>query len=423
MLITLVILVILSTLAYTLSVEVAARRRRDRYIIDYAQTKYACASGVKCALTLLGDLDASLISRPNEPDFSDVFALDEPAYQKLLAEVSVDTSMAGDDRNDVNESDTTSAAGIEDINDLNDVTLAEGDDGHGSNTAAVIRGPYGWEWPVAAEPVELEIASAKVTIQVEDENAKYPLGWAFIDDEQVQAQADVGFMTFCEWMGYGKEDIGVLRENLTAVATIRPFKMEFKTISEPVTQQQPTSLRNRTRSRTGSRASAQTTAPTSRKTVSATEQMDQQSAALAGLFHSSLMDRDILARPSIDSESRNESALKYLGLWGTRQVNVNTAPRHVLEAAFAFGSVADAPKIAQMIIDQRRIKPFSDIDELKSGVFQYSDSIEDAREFITTKSTCFTVRVTAVSGLARSVAVAGATTDGTKVKQIAVISD
>ena len=144
---------------------------------------------------------------------------------------------------------------------------------------------------------------------------------------------------------------------------------------------------------------------------------------LAGIFHSSLLDRDLLARSSVLSDSRDESALKYLGLWGTRKVNVNTAPRHVLEAAFAFGSVADAPKIAQAIIEQRRVKPFSDIDELKSGVFAYSDSIEDAKDYITTKSTCFTVRVTAISGAARSVAVAGAIADGTKVKRIAVISD
>ena len=51
LLITLVILVILATLGYTLSAQVAARRHRAQYIIDYGQAKYACASALKYALT------------------------------------------------------------------------------------------------------------------------------------------------------------------------------------------------------------------------------------------------------------------------------------------------------------------------------------------------------------------------------------
>ena len=45
LLITLVILVILSTLGYTLCVQVAARRHRDQYVIDYSIARHACASG------------------------------------------------------------------------------------------------------------------------------------------------------------------------------------------------------------------------------------------------------------------------------------------------------------------------------------------------------------------------------------------
>ncbi|MGE5296526.1 MAG: hypothetical protein ACM3VT_17035, partial [Solirubrobacterales bacterium] len=87
LLITLVILVILSTLGYTLSARVAARRHRDQYLIDYCIAQNACASGVKYALASMDQATFSLISRPNEPDFSDVFALSEPEYQKLLAQM------------------------------------------------------------------------------------------------------------------------------------------------------------------------------------------------------------------------------------------------------------------------------------------------------------------------------------------------
>ncbi len=414
LLITLVILVILSTLGYTLSAQVATRRRRDRYVIDYAQTQYACTSGVKCSLVLLTDLEVSLISRPNEPDFSDIFAMSEEAYQDLLIQAGLDLTTEDQGHRRSNDED------VNDVNELSALGSDDEDDKDGSSSGSgMIRGPYGSPWPLVAEPTELEIGQAKVTIEIEDENAKYPLGWAFIDDEKVKPQADVGFVMFCEWMGYTPDEIKGFKEDLKVVEGIRPFKMEFKPITEPV-KRAPASLRSRTRSRT---SAGSNDAASSRKTVSAAEQLTQQSMALAGLFHSSLMDRDLLARPSVVSESRDESALKYLGLWGTRKVNINTAPRQVLEAAFAFGSVADAPKIADAIILQRRIQPFTDLDDIKNKVMAYSDSIDDAKDFITTTSTCFTVKVTAVSGAARSVAVVGATKDGTKVKRIAVISD
>jgi len=414
LLITLVILVILATLAYTLSAQVASRRGRDRYIINYAQAQYACTSGVKSALVMLNDLEVSLISRPNEPDFSDVFAMSEEAYQEMLAQAELELVTGSDER-------SPEAEDGNDLDDSNDLDGRRDDEETLETTGSVtIRGPYGPVWPLVTPPIEVEIGQAKVTIEVQDENAKYPLGWAFIDDEEVKPRADIGFVTFCEWMGYSENEIKSLSADLAAVAEIRPFKMEFKPLTEPIKRTR-TSLRSRTRSRSSSRSSSGRSP--ARKTISAAEQATEQSATLAGVFHSSLLDRDLLARPTILSDSRNESALKYLGLWGTRKVNVNTAPRQVLEATLAFGSVADAPKIAGEIIAQRRIQPFSDLDDLKNRVSAYSDSIDDAKDYITAKSTCFTVKVTAVSGTARSVAVVGLTKDGTKVKRIAVISD
>ena len=79
LLVTLVLLVVLATLGYTLSSRVTAQRHRDQYIMDYRQARYACDSAMKyaLALTTLEDFDPQLISRPNEPDFSDLFILNE----------------------------------------------------------------------------------------------------------------------------------------------------------------------------------------------------------------------------------------------------------------------------------------------------------------------------------------------------------
>ncbi len=442
LLVTLVILVVLATLGYTLTVRMAARRHRDQYIIDYCQAKHACASGLKYALASLGQLQIQLISRPNEPDFSDVFALSEEQYQKLLAQVDANSLT------DSNAPPMTVQKGVRDANSaqdgrrtrktksvkratarsaetLNAWDINDANDPYSSGTAAMpprveIPGPYGPPWPLVAEPIEFEIGSAKVRIVMEDENAKYPLGWTLLADEKRQAEAAVGWATFCEWMGYTTDEIGQLREDMARIGKIKPFKTEFKTETQAVTP--ATNPPSRVTRPTASPAtSVRRTA--AKKPVPPAVQIEQQNKEFAKLFHSSLVDADLLARPSIVSDTRQESALKYLGLWATRNVNVNTAPRQVLEAALAFGSLADAPKMAEAIIQKRKIKPIADVNELKQGLLGYSNSIDKCKDFVTTTSTIFTVRVTATSGVATVTAVAAVSKEGDKIKRIAVISD
>ncbi len=423
LLITLVILVILSTLGYTLGARVAARRHRDHYIIDYTQAQYGCMSGMKLALAYMNGLTVEPVSRPNEPDFSDVFALSEPQYQALLSQlvenVKADAEERGSagQRTDRRRSDANSSSGM-----FDDADRLQA----GPSASATIPGPYGPPWPLVAEPIELEIGSAKVTIEIADENAKYPLAWAMIRDEERTAEADVGFRTFCEWMGYAPDEYDGLKADLAKVGEIRPFKMEFKPVAAPAATSaaaRAASLRNRVARTRAATPTATTGRSVGRSVISAADQMERQNVALARLFHSPLIDADLLTRPTVVSDSRKESAMKYLGLWATRQVNVNTAPRHVLEAALAFGSVADAPQIAHAIIQRRKIQPFSDVEEVKKELLRFSDSIEKCKDYITTSSTVFTIKVTAASGVARKVAVAAVTKEGPRVKPIAVISD
>ena len=128
----------------------------------------------------------------------------------------------------------------------------------------------------------------------------------------------------------------------------------------------------------------------------------------------------MLARPTIISETRAESALKYIGMWASSKVNINTAPRNVLEAAFTFGG--DADKIAEEIIQRRRLKPFKDIEDLKKSLLKYSDSIEKCKKYITTASRFFTIRVSAVSGTAKASTVIAIINDGKKMEKVAVLS-
>jgi hypothetical protein len=430
LLITLVILVILTTLGYTLSVRVAARRHRDQYIIDHSIARHACASGMRYALASLDSLDFELISRPNEPDFSDVFALSEPEYQKLL--LRMELYLAQTSLTDPNlETDAKKNTAKKKKSRLDDIDINEMDPDERlarSRRKVEIPGPYGPPWPLVTEPVEMEIGSAKVKIEIEDENAKYPLGWAMLADDKLREEAGVGWTTFCEWMGYTAQEIADLNKDLAAIGATKPFKMAFKPETAEVAL--PATLRSRitrptpgTPGTTGAAGAAVARRTVSKKPVSPEEQLQQQNKEFAKLLHSSLVNTALLSRPSIDSDSRKESAMKYLGLWATRQVNINTAPRHVLEAAMTFGSVIHAPKIAEAIIQQRKIKPVADVNEIKKAVLGYSDSIEDCRDFLTAASTVFTIRVTAVSGAARATAMAAVSKEGDKIQQIAVICD
>jgi hypothetical protein len=405
LLVTLVLLVMLSTLGYTLSSRLAAQHHRDQYIIDYQAARYGCDSAMRYAFAQLQNINTPpLIARPNEPDFSDLFTLSELEYEELR---QLWTTKKTYDR-------TENTSDILDINDVNDV--GEADDinsvtDFNDPNSLTIRGPYGPPWPFVIEPVEFEIGSATVRIEIEDENAKYPLGWMLLDDEEVQREARAGLETFCEWMDINSVRIDSLKQELKAISEIRPFKLDFKPITERIRYKVSSGryrrgIRSRYRYKT--------------KTIPVSEQVTRQAVDFAELFHSSLINTEALARPTIVSESRKESALKYMGLWASSKVNINTAPRHVLEAAFTFGG--DADKIAEAIIQRRRIKPFTDIEDLRKSLFRYSDSIGKCEKYITTTSRFFTIRITAVSGVAEASAIIAITKDGKKIERTAVIS-
>ncbi len=418
LLVTLVLLVVLSMLGYTLSTRVAAQRHRNQYIIDYSKARYGCDSAIKYALATLEEINPQLISRPNEPDFSDLFCLTEAEYSELLEQWRLEFEDAGlegrDSVNDMTDIDSVYKTG--DVNDVNFISSDEfGITGYDGLASLTISGPYGPPWPFITEPVEFEIGSAKVRIEIQDENAKYPLGWALLEEKEIQRAAEAGFETFCEMSGLDAERIGSLKDELNEIAKIKPFALDFK----PKTRMIKTPVATKTAS-SKSRTTRTPQVRYSRKTIPVAEQISEQTTHFAKVFHSSLIDTEALARPTITGSGRNESALKYMGTWGTMKVNINTAPRHVLEAAFTFGG--DQVQITEEIIQRRREEPFQNIQDLKKVLLRYSDSIGKCEQFITTVSRFFTIKVTVVSGVAKASTVIAITKDGKKIRRIAVIN-
>ena len=423
LLITLVLLVVLSTVGYSLASRVAQRRHRDSYLIDYQAARYNCDSAVKYALAVLQEIEPQLVERPNEPDFSDLFSLTEAEYEDFIEQWAFETAL---DTNQsvalTDENDILSRPNTLNTPDANIMALIDGNtnaliDGNttdlNSPDSYLIRGPYGPPWPFVTEPAEFEIGSGKVTIQIEDENAKYPIAWALLQDEEINTEAQASLETFCEWMDFGYSETEALKDQLEQINEIKPFKLKFEPIKITETKTTTTEARRGRRTRRSRRTPR---SRTTKKTIPAAV----HTTDFARLFHSSLIDVEALARPVIEGPDRKESALKYMGMWASTKVNINTAPRHVLEAAFTFGG--DADKIAAEIIRRRRIKPFEDIEGLKKEMFRYSDSIQKCEEYITTTSRFFTIRVVATSGKAKASAVIAITKDGKKVQKIAVIS-
>ena len=409
LLVTVVLLVVLATLGYILSSRVATQRHRNQYIIDYSKARYGCDSAVRYAIATLEDIAPQLVSRPNEPDFSDLFALDDIEYHGLLAQWNLGPQF------------TVSGSGkaSSDMEDLDGVgKLGPGGSptaGFDSFDSMSIRGPYGAPWPFVTEPVEFEIGSATVRIEIEDENAKYPLGWALLDDIKIKREVDAGFVTFCEMARLDAGQIDALTGQLAQVGEIKPFKQEFKTITKMVKVPAKTTSTSRSRTTRTPRTKSQ------RKAISASQQVSEQTAHFAKIFHSSLIDTEALARPTIVAEDRKESPLRYIGMWGSRTVNINTAPRHVLEAAFIFGG--NQVEIAEAIIQLRKENVFGTIDELKDELFRFSDSIGNCAQYIATTSRFFTIKITAVSGAAKASSIIAITKDGDTIKQIAAINN
>ncbi len=412
LLLTIVVLVILTTLAYTVTVRVNRQRHRADYVINYAKAQYACDSALKAVAVGLEQLSVELISRPNEPDFSDLFAYSEEEYEAYLDTWKHIIAQ---------QSDTLTEGVTEDANasDANEGALFGQGDDLGLFT---IQGPYGPQWPYVKEPLEFEVGTAQVRVVIEDENAKYPVIWKFMADKNAAREVDAGFRTFCEWMGMDHDMMASLETQLKDLAEVRPYQAEFKPIARVVKAKPTTTSRA-----TGSGASARALRTKAargrvqkRETITPDAQASQLKVDLTRLFNTSLIDQAPLLKPILLSDTRQENALKYIGLHASPQVNINTAPRHVLEAAFTFGG--EARDLADFVILARQKAPIQDLEEFKKNHLRYAEAMEKCEPYICTTSTVFSVRVEATCGVARVTKILMLSREGQAVKRIAVVS-
>ncbi len=420
-----VILVVLASIVYALAAKIATAEHRKQYFIDYQNAQYAANSAMKYALANLKKIKPTLVDRTESPDFSDLFTLDEFEYQEMLDEWAI----AQNEKlmMELEETDEEEQDGL--LDQFSSLLQSSGNAPNLSTEEILqnledgilpidpndleIPGPYGQPWPQIAESVEFEINNAKITIQYEDENAKMPLVWAITTDKKINRQARAALETFAEWMQMDAEQIEELTLQLGDISKIKQFNISPKDITKTI--RTPIRTPARRRRRTSRRATTRT--KTSTRTV---RSAIGHTTDFAKLLHSSMIDTDALSIPLPNTGKRYETPIKYLALWGSQKVNINTAPRHVLEAAFTFGG--DAKDVADEIIILRQEKPFKDIKDLEKRLYRFNDSIEDTKDFITTTSKYFSIKVTATAGRAKTAAVATVVKEGNKFQRIAIIT-
>lgn len=412
LLLTVVILVVLVTVCYTLSARLGSLKQRQQYMVNYQQSRYACDSAMKYILLNAAKVQLKLADRQDEPDFSDLFTMSEDEYNEMITEWALIKAEKAAMEADSLEGD---AEGVADSSSNSEMY---GDDIYIDPNSIVVPGPYGPDWPLVQEPLEFEIGESKVTITIEDENAKMPLTWAITTSASVNRQARAALETFCEWMQMDIFEIEELQKQADDIGKYKQFTISPKPINYTEKTQVKTTPRTSSSRSTRSRSTRPTT---STRIVRKTRPAIAHATDFAKLLHSSLLDTDKLAWAIPDTGDRYESPLKYMALWGSQRVNINTAPRHVLEAAFTFGG--DAMEIAQEIIEMRKEEPFKDMEDLKKRLYGYSDSITKTAPYICMRSKFLSVKVTARTGGATVSSVATVIKEGRAAQRIAVLTN
>jgi hypothetical protein len=422
LLLILVVLVILSGTVYSLCSRIATNKHRQQYIIDYQKARYACDSGLKYSFTLIPKINLTLPKRtedfPDLMDFSDTFWMDREQYVQLLtdwleAKALLEEERAAEEGRELPQPafDSDGFGRLGELGGLGglfggqDANAIESSDyTYGPELDEVkIEGPYKYEWPNVIEPIEFEIADAKITIKVEDENAKFPLIWATQGNgKKMSKMSEIALETFCSWMQMEDEQIDNLKDQSLKIAKYKSFQHTYKpiTVTETVKPKPTSTSRSRTK-RTSSRR--RTPSRPTKRTVKKQRKPEKHAADFAKLIHGSAINLAELAMQIPEIEDRVESPMKYIGLWGATKVNVNTAPRHVLEATFTFGGQAE--EIANEIIRLRREEPFKDMEDMKSRMYGFNDSLKKIGPYITMKSEYLTIKVTASYGKAKTTSI------------------
>jgi hypothetical protein len=435
LLVTVVVLVVLASLTAGLATRLTMAKKRQQYMIDYQQARYGMDSGIKYILSEIPRTNFQIKPRKDMPDFSDLFWMNQRDYTQMItawAATATDEQIDSVMKEDA-EIEQSELMDTQNLLDALASLLANTGDGEPNqldipedSQAYIIEidpndiqvpGPYGPPWPYVIDPIEMDIGPCAVTITIEDENAKMPLSWLIATYPEDDKRVEYALEAFGEWMQMQPEEIEALQAQCKDIYGKKPFQINagpilIRKTTTTTARQSAAARRRNVRTRTVTRTTTQ-----KRPAVAHTTDF-------AKLFHSSLLDREKLVAPLPDTGQRVETALKYLGLWGSQRVNINTAPRHVLQAAFMLALTWDeAVQMADEVIRRRQEQPFRNINALKEIGLLDTEAFNNLKNYVTTTSTFFKVSVTSRAGNACANAVLTIVKEGRQTETLMILYD
>jgi type II secretory pathway component PulK len=341
LLITLIVLVILSILIVQFQTEATLHVRSNEFRMDRLQCRYAAESAIIVAGQIIKQAHRT-------PDIlhSDDTPTAEPATEdpNLLAEM--------------------------DLPPLEDAESQE-------------------EWPsFVLLKKTIEIGSVKVDMEIHDENAKWPLYWLARSpfESGSTTKAAQSFRNYTRTLGVSALDSRNVIKQVQQLA--RPLKLPEKA---PVIIQK-SSARSRLTRRPARIQYAQ----------KVRERLDRNKtmAVFAAQWYQKLKEDPQFEPYREDLVDLPGTFADYISMWGTFEINVNTAPEELIYHTFA--NVGLTAKQAQAIVDRRNQKPFTNTGELQMVRGLGIELSNTIRGLCGVKSSNYSVHVDARLGRIRS---------------------
>lgn len=277
------------------------------------------------------------------------------------------------------------------------------------------------EWPpYVIDRQTMDIGEAKVTIEIHDENAKWPLLWVLRPPYKTGARESLGD-ALQDWArACGADSIlGVqtlrLAETVGSGLDLPPAEYEIdpnNASSGANSQNQTSSSRRKGRSRNRKRT-------TYSQQMAEQEKRHQMMGVFAELWHDQLrrnLDYKDLTKHLRDQDYAYADSLSS---WGASQININTAPPDLL--ADIFGPLGLTKDMANVIAEKRKTQPFNNPAELSDTISLNTQQVEAISRLCVVETDTYSVHVIAQLGRAQYHLQGGLYAHRGKIKNLAVI--
>ena len=255
----------------------------------------------------------------------------------------------------------------------------------------------------------IEIGPVKVDLEIHDENAKWPLYWLVrspFDSTSANVKAEQSFRNYSRKLG------------VTAL-TSRNVTKQVQGLTQPLNLPKPPMRIQKTdaKRRLSRRPARISYAERLQERLNRNKNM----AVFAAQWYQNLKDNPEFEPFQKELEDRPGAFADYLSMWGTFEINVNTASEDLIYCTFQ--SVGLTERQAKAIVARREQKPYTNTGELqlvKELGIELSNTI---RSLCEVKSNTYSIRVDARFGRIRSRLLGGVYFDfGDKMQLAAVFS-